>query len=130
MKHLMAFLAFYCIRFVELYVTNFIYHKYNFSLKVQCQCTKMKFFIRNVFSRCDQICIFLPIWSHLLKKSLMENFIFCEVYFVIDFERCILSVRLKDLTISCITGKTIGFKSMRLNCSDITQVNIKVLNVN
>ena len=23
---------------------------------------------------------FLRIWSHLLKKSLMENFIFCAVY--------------------------------------------------
>ena len=27
---------------------------------------------------------FLRIWLHLLKKSLMENFIFCEVYFYMD----------------------------------------------
>ena len=33
---------------------------------------KMKFFIKDFFS-------FLRIWSHLLKKSLMENFIFCAV---------------------------------------------------
>ena len=28
-------------------------------------------------SKCDQIRRKLHIWSHLLKKSLMENFIFC-----------------------------------------------------
>ena len=30
-----------------------------------------------VFSKCDQIGSFLKILSYLLKKSLMENFIFC-----------------------------------------------------
>ena len=39
----------------------------------------MKFSINGIFSKCDQIRSFLPIWSHLLKKSLMENFIFCAV---------------------------------------------------
>ena len=36
----------------------------------------MKFSIKNFFSKCDQIRRKLPIWSHLLKKSLMENLIF------------------------------------------------------
>ena len=40
---------------------------------------KMKFSIKKFFSKCDQIRIFLRNWSHLLKKSLMENFIFCAV---------------------------------------------------
>ena len=39
----------------------------------------MKFSIKDFFSKCDQIHSFLRICSHLLKKSLMENFIFCEV---------------------------------------------------
>ena len=39
----------------------------------------MKFSIKDFFSKCDQIRGFLRIWSHLLKKSLMENFIFCAV---------------------------------------------------
>ena len=39
---------------------------------------KMKFSIKDFFSKCDQICRFLTIWSHLLKKSLLENFIFCS----------------------------------------------------
>ena len=37
-----------------------------------------KFSIKNFFSNCDQIRRKLPIWSHLLKKSLMENFIFAQ----------------------------------------------------
>ena len=37
---------------------------------------KMKFSIKDFFSKRDQIRSFLWIWSHLMKKSLMENFIF------------------------------------------------------
>ena len=40
---------------------------------------KMKFSIKDFFSKCDQIRRKLRIWSHLLKKSLMENFVFCLV---------------------------------------------------
>ena len=40
---------------------------------------KMKFSIKDFFSKCDQIRSFLRIWSQLLKKSLMENFIFCAM---------------------------------------------------
>ena len=43
-------------------------------------CTKMKFSIKDFFCKCDQICSFLRIWLHLLKKFLMENFIFCAVF--------------------------------------------------
>ena len=43
----------------------------------------MKFFIEDFFSKCkekcDQIRRKLEIWSYLLKKSLMENCIFCAV---------------------------------------------------
>ena len=41
---------------------------------------EMKFSINDFFSRSDQIGRKLQIWSHLLKKSLMENFIFCTVW--------------------------------------------------
>ena len=36
----------------------------------------MKFSIKDFLSKCDQIRSFLWIWSHLLKKSLMENITF------------------------------------------------------
>ena len=39
----------------------------------------MKFSIKDIFSKCDQIGSFLRIWSHLLKKSLIKNFTFCAV---------------------------------------------------
>ena len=41
----------------------------------------MKFSIKDFFSKYDQIRRKLRIWSHLLKKSEIENFIFCTVYF-------------------------------------------------
>ena len=41
---------------------------------------KMKFSIKDFFSKCDQIRRKLRIWSHILKKSLMENLIFCVVF--------------------------------------------------
>ena len=37
---------------------------------------KMKLSSKDFFSKCDQIQGILRIWSHLLKKSLMESFIF------------------------------------------------------
>ena len=39
----------------------------------------MTFSIKDFFNMYDQIRSFLRIWSHLLKKYLMENFIFCTV---------------------------------------------------
>ena len=49
---------------------------------------KMKFSIKYFFSKCDHISSFLQIRSHLLKKSLMENFIF--------FVECIFGSYLLD----------------------------------
>ena len=40
---------------------------------------KLKFSFKDFFSKCDQIHSFLRIWSHLLKKSLLENSIFSAV---------------------------------------------------
>ena len=40
---------------------------------------KMKFLIKDFSSKCDQVRKKLWIWSHLLKKTLTENFIFYAV---------------------------------------------------
>ena len=40
---------------------------------------KTNFSSKDFFRNCDQICRKLRIWPHLLKKYLMENFIFCAV---------------------------------------------------
>ena len=44
---------------------------------------KKEVFLKYFFGKYDQICRKLQIWSHSLKKSLMENFIFCAVWSVI-----------------------------------------------
>ena len=41
---------------------------------------KMKFPIKGFFSKCDQIRRKLQIWSHLLNKFLMENFVFWAAF--------------------------------------------------
>ena len=40
----------------------------------------LTFSIKNLCSKCDWISRKLWIWSHLLKKSLVENFLFCAVF--------------------------------------------------
>ena len=51
---------------------------------------RMNFSIKEFFSKCDQICRKLKISSHLLKNSLMENFIFLQRENVrIIFEICL-----------------------------------------
>ena len=44
---------------------------------------KMKFSIKDLFSKYDQIRSFLWIWTHLLNKFLRENFIFYAVKFTL-----------------------------------------------
>ena len=56
-----------------------------FQIKHHSLHKKMKF----SFSKCDQIRSFLRVWSHLRKKSLMENFIFSVVIFSDAWENII-----------------------------------------
>ena len=53
----------------------------------------MEFSIKDFFSKCDQIRSFPRIWSHLLKKALMENFIFCAVGKRVKLTNSILLIR-------------------------------------
>ena len=56
------------------------WNDYGFGLPpLRLTAQKMKDSIKGFFNKCDQICRRLRIWSHLLKKPLMENFIFCVV---------------------------------------------------
>ena len=59
--------------------TQSYYHRLRIS-EAYFTALRMKFSIKDFFSKCDQIRSFLRVWSHLLKKSLMENFIFCAVF--------------------------------------------------
>ena len=53
--------------------------------RVHVTAQKMKFSIKDFFSNCDQFRSSLRIWSHLLKKFLMEIFIFCAMYRILVF---------------------------------------------
>ena len=65
---------------VEEYVTKVNKQFYNKKLyKKLNTAQKMRFSIMDFFSKCDQIHRELRIWSHLLKKFVMENSIFCAV---------------------------------------------------
>ena len=46
--------------------------------KIETLHKKIKSWIKGFFSKSDQIRSSLRIWSHSLKKSLMENFIFMQ----------------------------------------------------
>ena len=46
-----------------------------FSIRIDTA-QKMKFYIKYLFSKCDQIHWKVRIWSHLLKKFLMKIFVF------------------------------------------------------
>ena len=69
----------------------------------------MKFSIKDFFSKCNQIRRFLQIWSHLLKKTLVENFIFVQCLFEM-YHRIIVKT-FSVLTTQQILGKHVNHVS-------------------
>ena len=73
---------------------------------------KMKFSINNFSSKCDQIRRKLQIWSHLLTKSLVENFIFCAVtedrvmYLFSSKKTCVKESRFFENSHFCVQMKS------------------------
>ena len=63
-------------------------------------------------SKCDQICKKLRTSSHLLKKSLMENFIFlCSVMYNCVIQRCFQN-SVKHLTWNFLATNIIGLRTL------------------
>ena len=62
---------------------------YIYSICLYFTAQNMKFSIKDFFSKCDQIRRKLLIWSHLLKKYSLENFIFCAVFVELLTEVCL-----------------------------------------
>ena len=67
---------------VRLLTTKSIFKRILFCWIFFFTAQKIKFSIKDFFRKCDQIRRKLRIWSHLLKKSLIENFIFCAVFWL------------------------------------------------
>ena len=61
----------------------------------------MKFSIKDFLSKCDPIRSFQMIWSHLLKKSLMENFIFVQWVNVLSWQIRFYWFELAAIHITC-----------------------------
>ena len=76
------FQIFRCVERKKLLQSNYFVFSFHFSAHRSFEnvtTQKMKFSIKYFIGKCYQIRRKLRIWSHLLKKSLMENFIFWAV---------------------------------------------------
>ena len=80
---------------------------------------KMKFSIEHFFSKCYQIGRFLWIWSHLLKKSLMENLIFCAVIGNTHFCIWIIDVVTITTAFTCFDTKRIKYRLITININNL-----------
>ena len=79
----------------------------------------MKLSIKDFFSKCDLIHRKLRIWSHLLKKSLMENFIFCQVIIFV----CLYWISIANKKNSIyFTGAMQNLKAVPQNFMDVFKV--------
>ena len=79
---------------------------------------KMKFSIKDFFSKCDQIRSFLQIWSHLLKKYLMKNFNFCAVFERV-LTKFLLSVHCSFLLFLDLASHKSLYVSLQLFCNSL-----------
>ena len=66
------------VKFIDMYFWRICLYFFS-TLFCTFTAQKMKFSITDFFSKCDQICRELRIWSHLQEKSALKNFIFCVV---------------------------------------------------
>ena len=88
----------------------------------------MKFSIKDFFSKSDQIRSFLRIRPHLVKKPLMENFIFCAVvdqtfkaklnYFC--FKKCMAYFVMNVLILKLLCGFALETRNQRKNSKSKT----------
>ena len=88
---------------------NIVFHIFNFcawgmllSQHVSLH-KKIKFSIKDSVSKYDQTCSLLRIWSHLLEKSLTENFIFCAVFLMLYWFRNSIAINVFYNWVSKVT---------------------------
>ena len=83
---------------------------------------KMKFFIKDFFSKCDQMRTFLQIWSHLPKKSLTENLIFSAVLDFTYLRRSCLRMPSMDYQLNCEVAVWVKSTFQSLSPSTLVQI--------
>ena len=82
----------------------------------------MKFFIKDFFSKCDQMRTFLQIWSHLPKKSLTENLIFSAVLDFTYLRRSCLRMPSMDYQLNCEVAVWVKSTFQSLSPSTLVQI--------
>ena len=127
-----------CFRLSAVILSNLLC-RYIRSVRMLCDLLSMtlhkkwSFSIKDFFNKCDQMSHFLRIWSHLLKKSLMEKFIFCAVWFdILPFISIILlivfSLLHKDLALTiqvqcrCSDPEVFCKNAVLINCAKFIRV--------
>ena len=95
--------------------------------KIPNTAQKTKFSIKDFFSKCDQIRRKLRIWSHFLKKSLIENFIFCAVKVCLTiFEHYVFVLTLSWLRSLLYRDQSIDLHSWFLYDRNLRHERVKV----
>ena len=85
---------------------------------------KIKFSIKNLFSKCNQIRSFLGIWSHILKESLMESFVFCAMwYFWYAVAQYTVLTKIQNIDYSEVVTQWCSVKKVFLKISKNSQEN-------
>ena len=77
----------------------------------------MKFPIEYFFSKCDQIRSLPRIWSHLLKKFLMQSFIFCAVMFWYLFHVAEKNIKTILILVQCLLRTLNNLRMFVQHCS-------------
>ena len=104
-------------------------------LNGHCTAQRMKFSVKDFCSKYDQIHSFLRFRSHLLKKSLIENFIFCAVLeFALLKNLQHNTIKVTEMAqgesfLSCFIEKKICFKiifNIRINQRILDQENVRI----
>ena len=85
----------------------------------------MKSSIKNLSSKSDQIRKKLRIWSHLMKKSLIQNFIFCTVLQLV-YENLFHRGVIKYVAKTNNTMPKANYKCSRTMCEMFLPVNRKL----
>ena len=88
---------------------------------------KMKFSIKDFSSKCDQIHKELRIWLRLLKKSSIENFLFCAVPINEHLLPSIHTKKLDSKQLASIKNFCHIFASSRLDSTDVHFKKLSVL---
>ena len=73
----------------------------------ECTAQKIEFSIKDFFRKWDQVRQKRRIWSYLLKKPLMENFIFCTVVTALIKSKSDNEVRGTSIKVP-MTGRMVG----------------------